>query len=164
MPRLTPREKTIKLWMATRHAGDVLSGQCGLTPELRDRLHELSGISLIQTDIERFPRVLSTYKTYTGTIYRGVFESDCVLVSLLESGISTTTRYYSCTKNYFIAAAFGNKIILCITMCNNNYDISDYSSESEVILGKDTYLELIRIETRGDYKLLHVSGHRRCTD
>lgn len=147
--------KTIKLWISTRLAGNILSGNEKLNVKIIAKIKEMSGIKITQNDIDIFPKILKLFPLYQNTIYRGVFNSDELYNEIVKNNNAITTRYYSFSKSFDVAKQFGNKIILLIDSCNN-FDISKYSRESEIILDRYTKLFLRDIEKKGEYILINL--------
>ena len=147
--------KTIKLWTTSRLVGNILSGNEKINDKIITKIKEMTGIKITQTDIDSFPKILKLCPQYPSAIYRGVFNSDELYREILKNNNAITNRYYSFSKSLDVAKQFGNKIILLIDSCNN-FDISKYSRESEVILDKYTKVCLRDIEKKGEYVLINL--------
>ena len=146
----------IAKWISTRKAGRYLSGMSPIN-------NEAHALGIKKTDVASFERALSKCSTYSSTIYRGVFLTDSLYNTLITKGVAVTQRYYSFAKTKEWAEAYGNKIVIVIVLSqeSNSYpvpvfDISKYSRESEIILGKNITLYLENIEKDGLFTYVNV--------
>ncbi len=138
-----------------QNSRNILSGNEKIDDKITTKIKEISGIKITQVDIDSFLKILKLFSIYPNTIYRGVFNSDELYNELLKNNNAITNRYYSFSKSFDVAKKFGNKIILSIDSCKN-FDISNYSRESEVILNKYIKLVLRDIEKKGEYMLINL--------
>jgi len=151
----------IAKWIATRKAGAYLSGMLPIDDEARK-------LGIKESDVSSFARALLKCPLYTKTIYRGVFKTDMLYNELITKGVATTARFYSFAKTKAWGEAYGNKIVLILNQEDLEksvpsahafgpvWDISKYSRESEVILGKNITLCLEHIETTALFTYIYV--------
>ncbi len=148
--------KPLRLWFYSRFTGLVLSGSVPLTSDNQRDIFITTGIKITQDDINKFPKILSTYKLYSGILYRGVFTTDNVYQELMKTGTALTTRYYSCTSEKYVGKLFGNKILLVISG-SSNFDVRHVSREKEIILDKNILLKLESSSIEDEYTILFIS-------
>jgi hypothetical protein len=136
---LTSAPKLIKLWISTKIAGNILSGN--FYKKDINLLYKISGIKVSKLEIINFPKILQPFLSHINKCFRGVFHNDIFYTSLIKNKKAKTLRYYSCSKNINVAKVFGNKIILIFENVNI-FDISKFSKEEEVIISKNLVFKL----------------------
>lgn len=142
--------KSVKLWLSTRQAGSLLSGQRSWSVTLQSRLFRLTGIRVTREEVKNFHSDLRRlFLPFSGGIfYRGVFENDSLYLQLKNSAghFITTTRFFSCSTSEQIARLFGQRIVLVFQgLTGGNFDLSQVSREKEIILDRGVSLRLERI-------------------
>jgi hypothetical protein len=143
MYSLSSAPKQIQLWISTRKTNPILSDpEYPLDQKTINEIKELSGFTISKSDQIYFPKVLKKFSPYTEKLFRGIFKSDILYLELQKSNIVVTKRYYSFSKNLFVAKEFGDKIVFSLVI-KNNFDISKYSREGEVILDKGVQLKKV---------------------
>jgi len=149
--------RALFLWLQSREFGDLLSGLEYPSNFRLQQIKDKSGYNLVRNDIENFSRLLSSFESYSKTIYRGIFKNDDVYKQIQSGKTSIVTkRYYSCTKNINIGKSFGQKILLIIN-CKRNFNISKHSREEEIVLDKSVRLNVVSMRTENEHEIIELS-------
>lgn len=140
--------KSLQLWFKSKEFAGYLSGVELVTADTLKTIKRKTGLSLSQSDILSFPRLLSSFPKYHGVLYCGV-SRDNSLYQQIASGNSqvTTIDYHSCFKSQIYGRRQSSRDrILLIIHCSHNFDISQFSQQQEVILDRNIRLEVDYID------------------
>jgi len=166
--------KTLKLWFSSKECGQILSGVEVVTDEVLKDIKRKSGFTITRCDIAAFPKLLESFPSYNGLLYRGVCSDDRLYQQVLAGQSQVeTTHYYSCSKSRRYAQSFSTRDrILLVIRCSHNFDVSQLSPEREVILDRHVILsvdDIVYEDNSSDSLMLDVVDngftvvHLRCT-
>ncbi len=142
--------KQITLWKKSYIYRNILNGIIPLNNENKMKVENSLKMNITKLDINSFPKVLTQFKNYNGTIYKGLFNNDILLDKLIYDKALITDQYYTFYKSLEKARSFGPNIILTLKT-NKTFDLSD-----EVILDKNVLIQVSYQEEKTNLIIMNL--------